>query len=508
VLHPARDPVLLGLDLGTSACKLVAFDADFTLLAQISRAYPVHNPAPGRFELDADTVWQAAEDCLRKIAAAPFGPAIRALSVSVQGEAIVPVDRNGRCLARAPISLDSRAGAEARDLESRLGAASIHAATGQPLSTIPSLPKLMWWRRNEPMLHEATWKYLCFGELALLRLGLEPAIDVTMAARTMACAISHGTWWREGLDAAGIDVGRLAPIRPAGEVQGHIPDAIARPLGLPEHVAVVQGGHDQPMGALGGGVIDPGIALYSIGTTEAIVATLREFRPTLPAQGIPCYPHVVPGCYVALAGSQSGGRVLSWYRQIMAMEPRSEPGEDIDGVAAMVEEMEDALPGGPMLLPHFAGTGSVLGDESASAALLGLRFETRRGDILRALLEGITYEQAIGVDVLDAAGAGLSTLRATGGGARSPKWLQIKSDVLGRTVEHALVENAACLGAAMLAGQALGLCPSLRALADRVRVGDCYRARPEHHSLHQRRLGLYRDLYEALRPYSARLRVH
>ncbi|MGH7121894.1 MAG: FGGY-family carbohydrate kinase, partial [Acetobacteraceae bacterium] len=118
------------------------------------------------------------------------------------------------------------------------------------------------------------------------------------------------------------------------------------------------------------------------------------------------------------------------------------------------------------------------------------------------------YEQAIGIDVLDAAGAGPTTLRATGGGAQSPRWLQIKADILGRTIEHTLVEDAPCLGAAMLAGQALGLCRPLRTLADRVHINARYHARPEHHSRHQQRLELYRDLYQALRSYAARLRVH
>ncbi len=283
-----REPVLLGLDLGTSLCKLVAFDAAGMLLARACRTYPVNNPGPGRFDLDADAVWRAAEDCLRQVAAAPFARGIRALCLSVQGEAIVPVDRAGRCLAPAPISLDSRAAAEARDMEERLGAARIHETTGQPVSSLPSLPKLMWWRRHDPALHEATWKYLCFGEFALLRLGLEPAIDPTMAARTMASDIGRGCWWPDALDAAGIGEDRLATIRPSGEWLGCIPAAIARAFGLPEDVAVVQGGHDQPMGALGAGVISPGTALYSIGTTEAIVAVLPDFRSALPAQGIPC----------------------------------------------------------------------------------------------------------------------------------------------------------------------------------------------------------------------------
>ncbi len=141
----------------------------------------------------------------------------------------------------------------------------------------------------------------------------------------------------------------------------------------------------------------------------------------------------------------------------MGAAPARRPGAADDGIGAMLAETEDCIPTGPLLLPHFAGTGSVLGDENACGALLGLRFETRRGDILRSLLEGITYEQAIGLDTLDAAAVAVCRLRAIGGGARSALWLQIKADILGRTVERALVDDASCLGAAMLAGQAIGV---------------------------------------------------
>ncbi len=143
----------------------------------------------------------------------------------------------------------------------------------------------MRWRRHDPALHEATWKYLCFGEFALLRLGLEPAIDPTMAARTMASDIGRGCWWPDALD-AGIGEDRLATIRPSGEWLGCIPAAIARAFGLPEDVAVVQGGHDQPMGALGAGDLIGIVALPRRKTQVPASGITRRWqaRPRLHAR--------------------------------------------------------------------------------------------------------------------------------------------------------------------------------------------------------------------------------
>ena len=495
------DGVLLGLDLGTSSSKLIAFDARGTVLGSAARGYQVHAPAPGRFELDADEVWQAAAACLREIAAAPFARAIVALSLSVQGEAIVPVDRTGRCLAGAPISLDRRAGTEATELVARIGTTRLCALTGQPTSTLPPLPRLMWWRRHAPELHEAAWKYLGFGELVLLRLGLEPAIDQTMAARTLAFDVSAGRFSEEILDAAGINADKLPDIRPAGTVLGHIGHAVAHELGLPDGITVVQGGHDQPMGALGGGVAAPGQALYSIGTTEAIVAVVPSFEATLPQRGIPCYPHVVPGRFVALVGSQSGGRALSWFRRTFAITGVPADADWFDVLALA----EDAEPQGPMILPHFAGSGSVLADEGAAGAVVGLRFEHGPGDILRALLEGISYEQAIGVAALAEAGLAPEELRAVGGGARSPFWLRMKADIFGRRVGRAATVDGPCLGAALMAGYGIGIHPWLEAAAAAMPIADWYEPRPSHHAAHRRRLATYMGLYRALRPFGAAL---
>ena len=142
--------LFLGLDLGTSGCKLIAFDGAGNEVARASRSYPLANPGPGLFELDADLVWSEAEACFGEINARALPGRVRTLSVSAQGEAILPVDRGGRALAPSPVSADMRGAGDADRLVERFGAERLYAITGQPASPLPSLPKLMWWRQEPP----------------------------------------------------------------------------------------------------------------------------------------------------------------------------------------------------------------------------------------------------------------------------------------------------------------------------------------------------------------------
>ena len=278
--------------------------------------------------------------------------AVRTLAISVLGEAIVPVDRDGRALAPSPISADLRGMGEVDILADRFGAERIYEITGQPLSPIYALPKLMWWKKHRPDLIDRTWKFVCFGELALIRLGLAPVIDEGMAARLLCFDVHRRAWSQDLLDMAGLRTDQLADVAPSGTVLGVIEAGAAARLALPEGVLVVLGGHDQPMGALGAGVVEPGTAMYSLGTTEALVVAPRKPSPALGAHNIPCYAHVMPDRYVGLAGNQSGGRVLAWYREARACRTKRDSASvPLDRLLA---GLPDEAPAWPILAAAFS----------------------------------------------------------------------------------------------------------------------------------------------------------
>ena len=211
---------------------------------------------------------------------------------------------------------------------------------------------------------------------------------------------------------------------------------------------------------------------------------------------IPNYPHVAPGRFVALAGSQNGGRVLEWYQCLVGA----------GHIDDLLSELVD-MPAMPILVPHLAGSGSALQDDAAMGVIAGLTFDVTRPEITRAVLEGITFDQRIALDNLQQNGFAIDALTAVGGGTRSGQWLQIKSDILGipiRTLKHGA---AACAGAAMLAGMGSGALANLEsAISAFVRPASEFRPRPQFAAFYDRKASSYRSVYDAMQPTWKRLR--
>jgi xylulokinase len=485
--------LFLGLDLGTSGCKLKAFDRAGRVVGRATRAYRQAIENEIFHTLDAAAVWAKAAECFVELDARALEGHARTLAISALGEAFVLVDDSGTPLHPAPVSSDMRGRAAVEGLSTRIGAERLARLTGHPPSPIHSLYKLIWMKEHTPELLRAAAQCLCFHAFAILQLGLAPAIDRSLAARMMLHDVDADRWSPLLLDAAGLKLDQMPKIVPSGRLLGTIPDQVAARLKLPPGVQVVAGGHDQPMGALGAGVIEPGMAMYSIGTTEALAVPRAAFDADLCAHNIPVYPHVVPDRHVSLVGSQSGGRVLAWLSDMIGRA-----GNDIGALLAEAAPVREAS---PILLAHFSGSGSMLNDAGSSAAIHGLRLETTRGDLIASFLEGITLEQAASLDRLVEATGPLSDVRAIGGGAQSDAWLQMKADILGCAVTRMAVNDAPCLAGAILGRVAhdctIGLAD---VVAEMVHAQGRFMPRPEMHAVHQRRKAIHAALYRALRP--------
>ncbi len=491
----------MGIDVGTTGCKVVAFSESGAVLAGASREYPLLSPQPGWYELDPDQVWSFVCDCLREVNAQLRQDPVTALAISSQGEAVIPLDQEGKVLANSPISSDTRNAKQAEQVATSLGAERIYQITGQPMSTIYTLPKVLWWRDHAPELIERCWKFLCYVDFVAFRLGVSPGIDYSMAARTLYFDVNALDWSEDLLAAGGIRRDQLAQPLSSGTVLGEIPPKLASELGFGTAVKVVTGGHDQPAGALGAGVLQPGRAMYSIGTTEALVAVTSKPRQQLLQYHVSCYPHAAPGSFIALSGNQTGGRLLRWYRdELAAAEREIAEGTGRDVYDVIVEQVDDE-PGTLILLPYFVGSGTLHNNPAASGALLGLNFDTKRKDIVRAILEGLTYEQALSLRRLNEIGIEINQLTAVGGGARSAKWLQIKADITNLPISIIHTSEAASLGVAMLAGYATGVYASLAEAAQQlIQVRQTFYPRPGRAAYYQRQLSLYADLYAVLQP--------
>ncbi|MCL4217636.1 MAG: hypothetical protein KJ052_11630 [Candidatus Hydrogenedentes bacterium] len=499
---------LLGLDVGTTGTKAVAFDLDGRVLASAYREYPLRSPRPGWQELDADEVWRSVREVLGEVASKTKADPIKAMAMSAQGEAVTAVDQSGACLAPSPVTFDARTADMPAWWLERKSRLELAQHTGMPLHGMYTINKILWFKENQPEVYSKAAKFLCYEDYVQYRLGVPPTMSHSLAGRTMALDAKAGEWSSEILAIADVDPAKLPATAPSGQALGEIPDAIADDIGLPRGIVVATGGHDQPAGALGAGILEGGEAVYATGTVECICPIFPDFTmdERMANNNICCYPSCVPGLYASIAFNFTGGSLLKWYRDTFAAGEKREAeqsGRDVYDIicAGVTPEAENLL-----VLPHFTVTGTPHFDTASRGALLGLTLQTKKEDIVAAILSGVTYEMKLNLEMLQNAGVGISRLRAIGGGAKSRTWIQRKADIMAIPVSVLQISEAASLGVAMLAGHAVGLLPDLKAAASRIVTFEDV-CTPDADRVQQfaDRYAIYRDVYGALGSINHRL---
>lgn len=454
---------LIGLDVGTSGCKASVFTVDGALTTYAYRTYAIDRPRPGWFELDPELVWQKVQEVIGEAAEAHEGEPVTALSISSFGEAAVLVDKEGRTLAPSILYMDTRGREECRALEETLGRETIMELTGIPAHPMYTINKLMWLRQNQPELFAQAHRFLLFGDYVAYRLTGETVIDYSLASRTMAFNVVEKRWEPRLLDAAGLSADQFSAPKPSATAVGCLRPPAAEALGLPAEVRVVTGGHDQICAALGAGILAEGLAIDGIGTVECITPVFQTplRGPEMLKNGLNCAPHAKDGLYASYAFNFTGGGLLQWYRDNFAQHEVQQAQAAGENVYARLDAQAAEAPTSLLVLPHFLGAGTPHMDPESQGAIVGLTMDHTWRDVYRALLEGVTYEMALNLECLAAAGVHVHTLRAVGGGAKSDVWLQIKADIMQRDIERLDVGEAGTLGTAIMAGTATGVYSSL-----------------------------------------------
>lgn len=306
----------------------------------------------------------------------------------------------------------------------------------------------------------------------------------------------------------GLRLDQMADLRLGGTLLGEVAPAVAKDLGLPAGVKVVTGGHNQCTNALGAGVIRNGMAIYGMGTFICITPVYDHIpdQTKMLASGLNIEHHVIGGHYVSFLYNLTGGALLKWYRdQFGRLEKQEAAARGMDPYDLLLADLpEDSTP--LLVLPHFAVTGPPLFESRTKGAVLGLTLETDRRTVLKGLLEGVTYYFREGLELLEQAGVKVEEFRATGGGAKSAVWLQIKADILGTPLATVKVTEAGALGAAILAGVGTGVYRSPKEAVDAVvKVDRVFEPDAARHDRYGEQFGKYRRLYPALRELLASL---
>lgn len=451
---------LLGIDIGTTGCKVDAFTEDGKNLIIASKEYTIL--ADGYFaELDPKEVWQAVVSCIKQAAQHTKNDPIKAISVSAMGDTFTAISKNGDCIGNSVVSFDARAYEEARYIEQKLGKKRIFEITGQPIHAMYTGCKILWLNRNKPEIAEKVWKYLCYEEYVLWKLGAEPHISYSMAGRTLLINNETATWDRELLDICGVQSSMLADPCPSGIEVGTISTTMAKELGLPENTRLISGAHDQPCCAVGCGVFDENEGVDTTGTNEIVYFMNNGKNKDLTLNANLSYSfHAEEGKYASFAQIFNAGGAFRWYRDKYFQKEKETVGADI---YYLIDSSMPREATGIYFLPHLSGIGTPDMDYLAKGAIYGLMLDTDRYRVAKAILEGVTYELNINLEVIEKiTERRIETLKAVGGATKSPVWMQLKADITGRNIEVYTGLEPGAAGAAVLAGKGCGVFSSLK----------------------------------------------
>lgn len=492
---------IAGLDIGTTGCKLTVFDEDGVWLGKAYRDYPVRR-AVGGHEIDVSAIMGGVYAVIVEMAAQH--PDLAGIGVTSFGETFVMTDELGTPLHPAMLYTDPRGGLECRELAERLGEKHIAEITGLRPHEMYSISKMMWIKKNHPEVYEAARHIFLIEDYVVWHLTGISQIDYSLATRTMAFDINTLVWSREIFDAAGIDMSLLSKPVPTGTSAGTVTPANAQKTGLSPSTQIVSVSHDQVAAAVGAGAFDSDLAVDGAGTVECLTPIYDSVPDveTMYNGYFSIVPYVIPGKYVAYAFSYTGGALVQWFVDNLAKEEaRIAKKMAIPVNQLLEEEYARDEPTGLLVLPHFAGAATPYMDTGSKGAIIGLTASTTAAELYRACLEGVAYEMRLNAEALAGSGVHYERLNATGGGARSKVWMQIKADVLNVPITALKTADAGTVGSAMLTGTAIGMFPDLEdAAAHMVEETATYYPRPEMHKQYTKIYERYKRLYQAVRP--------
>ena len=438
----------LGMDIGTGGTRALLVDDSGAILASASSEHaPFRAPQPGWAEQDPEDWWRAAAEAIRAVLAQAGDNAARritAIGLTGQMHGAVLLDREGTPLRPSLIWCDQRTGPQCDWLHAELGREHLIELVANPALPNFTLTKLLWVREHEPELWARVVHVLCPKDYVRYRLTGTYAIDVQEASGTLLLDVAHRRWSREVAKAAGVDLDWLPKVWESPEVCAAISADGAKATGLKTGTPVVAGAGDQGAGAVGMGVLAPGAVSVTIGTSGVVFAATA--KPSLDRGGrLHTFCHAVPGRWHVMGVTQSAGLSLRWLRDTLL------PGGTYNTLTA---EASAVAPGSDGLLwtPYLLGERTPHLDSHARAAFVGLTAGHTRGHLARAVMEGVAYSLRDSFTLFTEMEVPVHGVRLGGGGARSPLWRTIQSEVYGYPCDVLVAEEGGAYGAALLAG--------------------------------------------------------
>ncbi len=483
---------LLGIDIGTSACKVAVFDEDGKVLAQANRPYRVYYPQNGWAEQNPEEWWEAICDAVREALSEESVSAeqIKGIGVDGQSWSAIPVDENGSVLHNTPIWMDTRARHLCEKVKKEIGADEIFRVAGNDFLPSYVTPKLLWFKEERPEVFQKTHKFLQSNSYIVMKLTGEMSQEYSQCYGIHFFHMEKLSYDMALAEKMGLSPDMMPKLYGCDEIVGSVTEEAAKKTGLKAGTPVVAGGLDAACGALGAGVYRPGETQEQGGQAGGMSICTDK---ALSHKALILGTHVVPGLWLLQGGTVGGGGALKWFRQELG------GGMSFDELTA---EAAEAPPGsdGVLFLPYMAGERSPVWNPDAKGVFYGLSFDKTRGHLIRSVLEGVAFSLEHNLRTAAETGIHVNTLNAMGGASNSVLWTQIKADVTGKTIRVPSSDTATTLGAAILAGVGCGVYGSYGEAVNRtIRMTRVQEPNPENKAVYDRSMERYLRLYEDLK---------
>lgn len=497
-----QKPYLMGIDIGTSACKVAVFNREGTVIAAANGDYPVYYPKEGWVEQNPEEWWTAVCSATRKIFNHGQVRPEQIAGVGIDGQSwsAIAIDKDGKVLTNNPIWMDTRAQSICDRLNDEIGADSIFQVAGNSLQPAYSTAKVLWYKENLPEIYDKIYKILQSNSYIAYCLTGAITHDLSQGYGMHCFDMRTCTWDYDMCDKLGIPRSFLPELVPSDQVVGTVHEKAAAESGLAVGTPVVAGGLDAACGTLGAGVIHPGETQEQGGQAGGMSICIDEYKadPRLILS-----PHVVPGQWILQGGTVGGGGVMRWFEREFADYERSM--KEVTGKSSLVQlneiaEKVSAGSDGVVFLPYMSGERSPIWNPYAKGVFYGLDYSKTKGHMVRACMEGVAFSLRHNLEIAEEAGADAAVLRAMGGSANSLLWTQIKSDVTGKPIVVPSSDTATTLGAVILAGIGVGFYDSYEE-AVRLTVKETRRhePNPENKAVYDKGYETYLALYESLK---------
>ena len=495
---------LIGVDIGTSGTKTVLFDIEGNTISSALKEYPMQQPNIGWAEQNPEDWWDATYNTIKQVVTkSGVDPKkIKGIGLAGQMHGLVLLDKDNKVLRPSIIWCDQRTDRECAEITKLIGKERLIEITANPALTGFTASKILWVRNNEPDIYAKVAKILLPKDYVRFRLTGTFATEVSDASGMQLMNIAERNWSTEVLEKLNINIEFLAPIYESQVISSYVSAEAAILTNLTLGTPVAGGAGDQAAGAIGNGIVKPGVISSTIGTSGVVFAYTDKV--TIDPKGrVHTFCHAVPNTWHIMGVTQGAGLSLKWFRDnFCTSEKETADLMKIDPYVLMGEEAQKVQPGceGLIYLPYLMGERTPHLDPFAKGVFFGISARHTKRDMLRAVMEGVGYSLKDCLEIIKGMGIDVKEVRASGGGGKSPLWRQIQADLYNCEVITTNSTQGPALGVAILAGVGAGVYPSVEAACERViNTVTVQKTIKENLELYNKYYEIYTKLYPALK---------